>query len=731
VSNFRSTWLVDFEFHQPDGELPHVVCMVAREWYTKQTVRVWDGGFQDRPPYPIGSEDLFVAYYASAELGCFLQLGWTMPARILDLFTEFRCLTNGQQTLCGNSLLGALTYFGLGGMQAAEKDGMRQLAIRGGPFTAQERADLLDYCESDVVALDQLLTAMLPTIDVARALLRGRYMAAVSQMERVGVPIDVEARNALLSNWGELKGRLIREIDRDYRVFIPTGQSRIDRSTKEGEAVLAIAEELDLDPYLLASVSKELWKERQQRDELNPAIAAVRKSTGLTVNRIAKWEDSGKDHSSYPGLDVTARELAAEFSLLCIGSGYSRDDVANDTDHAGLLWDLLRQPNKKPATRYSPEVLHEAAEYVAEMPDDERYEQPVSFNAACFADWLIHQDLPWPRTPNGQLSLSDDSFRQMARQHPQVAPLRELRHSLGEMRLFSDLAVGTDGRNRCLLSPFRSITGRNQPSNAKFIFGPSCWLRGLIKPEPGRAVAYVDWSQQEFGIAAAMSGDAAMMEAYSSGDPYLTFAKQAGAVPNDATKQSHPAERDQFKVCALAVQYGMGSESLAESLNQPEAYARRLLKIHRETYPTFWKWSNSAVNHAMLLGWLSTVFGWTLRVGGRVNPRSLANFPSQANGAEMLRLACCLATERGIQVCAPIHDALLVEGSLDEIDDVVEKTQQAMAEASRVILDGFELRSDSSIVAYSDRYMDNRGERMWNSVMNILDEFAEVPDVPF
>jgi hypothetical protein len=72
------------------------------------------------------------------------------------------------------------------------------------------------------------------------------------------------------------------------------------------------------------------------------------------------------------------------------------------------------------------------------------------------------------------------------------------------MRLFADLAVGHDGRNRCLLSAFRSLTGRNQPSNARFIFGPSCWLRGLIRPEPGRAIAYVDWSQQEFGVAAAL-----------------------------------------------------------------------------------------------------------------------------------------------------------------------------------------------------------------------------------
>jgi hypothetical protein len=94
--------------------------------------------------------------------------------------------------------------------------------------------------------------------------------------------------------------------------------------------------------------------------------------------------------------------------------------------------------------------------------------------------------------------------------HPAIAPLRELRVSLSQLRL-NDLTIGSDGRNRCLLSAFKARTGRNQPSNSQFIFGPAVWLRGLIKPEPKFALAYVDFSQQEFGIAAALSGDAAML----------------------------------------------------------------------------------------------------------------------------------------------------------------------------------------------------------------------------
>ena len=107
----------------------------------------------------------------------------------------------------------------------------------------------------------------------------------------------------------------------------------------------------------------------------------------------------------------------------------------------------------------------------------------------------------------------------------------------------------------------------------------------------------------------------------------------------------------------------------------------------------FWRWSDSGVNHAMFaVGCKPCSAGGSRWAAGQ--PRTLANFPMQANGAEMLRLACCLATERGVAVCAAVHDALLVEGPADKIQDVVATTQEAMTEASRVVLSGFELRSD-------------------------------------
>jgi DNA polymerase I len=289
------------------------------------------------PPFPIGTDALFVAYYASAELGCFRSIGWPMPANVLDLFVEFRNRTNGLATPSGSGLVGALTYFGLDNIGAVEKEDMRALVLRGGPWTDEERTAILNYCQGDVAALERLLPAMLPRIDLPRALLRGRYMKAAATMEHNGTPIDTATLRLLRQYWTGIQDNLIAGIDADYGVF------------------------------------------------------------GGRTFKADRWEN-----------------------------------------------------------------------------------------------YLVKHGIPWPRLESGRLDLSDDAFRQMAKAYPVVSPMRELRSALSDLRL-NDLAVGQDGRNRTLLSVFRSRTGRNQPSNTKYIFGPSVWLRSLIQPAAGFGVAYIDW----------------------------------------------------------------------------------------------------------------------------------------------------------------------------------------------------------------------------------------------
>jgi hypothetical protein len=119
---------------------------------------------------------------------------------------------------------------------------------------------------------------------------------------------------------------------------------------------------------------------------------------------------------------------------------------------------------------------------------------------------------------------------------------------------------------------------------------------------------------------------------------------------------------------------------------------------------------------------LWTAFGWTVHVTENPNPRFIRNFPMQANGAEMLRLACIFVTEAGIRICAPVHDAILIEATLSELDEAVATTQELMARASAEVLGGFSLRSDAKIVRYPERYMDERGIAMWQKVWGLIEE---------
>ena len=299
--------------------------------------------------------------------------------------------------------------------------------------------------------------------------------------------------------------------------------------------------------------------------------------------------------------------------------------------------------------------------------------------------------------------------------------MRELRSALSEMRL-NDLAVGSDGRNRTILSAFRSRTGRCQPSNTKYIFGPSVWLRGLIKPPEGWGIAYIDWCQQEFGIAAMLSGDEAMQAAYRSGRS-LSRVRQAGGRRCRPTppSRSHGADARAIQAVRsgawpMAWKPKAWRSASASPRSSPAICCAPIVKPIASSGPGPMRWSTAPC--------------WGSRCGPRSAGRSglaairtrarCGTFRCQANGAEMLRLAACFATEQGIEVCALIHDAVLIAAPLDRLDHDIERMQAAMAKASRIVLDGFELRTDVNVIRYPDRYQDPRGDVMWERVMELV-----------
>lgn len=570
LERYTQIWVIDFEFNQRgrEGNPPNPVCAVAQELNSQRVVRLW-GRELDNPPFDLTDHEvLSIGFYFPAESGCITTLGWGRPANIIDLFAEFRTFTNGLRLPQGNDLLGACAYFGINAMSASEKHDMRDLILRGEPFSSEEKQEILKYCSGDVFATSKLFAAMLVHLAPhwEHALARGKYAEVLGRVENRGIPIDVGTHELLLVQWDSIQTRLIEAIDRDFDVF----------------------------------------------------------------------EDG-------------------------------------------------------------------------------------SFRTSRFMEYLVREGIPWPRLESGNLALDDDTFKDQALAYPQLMPLRELRTTLGQLRL-NRVGVGDDGRSRCMLSPFRSKTGRNQPSNNQFIFGPSAWMRSLIKPPEGMSLAYCDFARQEFGIAAVYSGDAVMQAAYRADDAYIAFAHMAGAVPENATKESHPKERGKFKLVALAVQYGMTVHGLKNRTGMPHAEARQLLQLHQRTFPDYWVWGDQVESYGTLTRQLRTSLGWRIQYpqSSALNLRSMRNWPVQSAGADMLRMTMIALEDAGIEVIAPVHDAVLIQAPTSEIYDVLEYARDIMRRVSGQMLGGFCLEVDADIVSWPDRYVDPRGKRMWDELMGIL-----------
>jgi hypothetical protein len=602
---FEQIWCRDFEFISRPGEPPDVVCLVAHELRTGQTLRLWRDQLGAAPPYRTDARVLAVSYVENAESLCHLALGWPRPKKVLDLSPAFRNITNGRRTPAGKGLIGALAYYGIPAIATKHKDAMRDRIIQGWPFTPAERESILKYCESDVEALAKLLPKIIADrdFDLGVALYHGEFASVSAAIEYRGVPLDMEIAGPLIDDktWREIRDAMVPKVNAHYGVY--------------------------------------------------------------TRNAAGDW--------------VFSTELWIEY-LKRIG-----------------LFDS------------------------------------------------------WPRLESGKLNMKEKVFEEIARVRPELERLRQLRHMRNKMRKIK-LAIGADGRNRTVLWPFKSKTGRTQPKAAKWIFSPAVWLRSLIKPGPGMAIAYIDYSAMEFCIGASQSDGHCgtvnrMLDMYRSGDPYRSFAIAAGAIPAGITTamlkapekyaapnltldrlQQYAAARDRYKVMVLAVQYGMGVETLAARLGVSTFVANEMLAQHRQQLSQYWAWSNDYMQQALQTGVMRTAFSWYYRTGIlEFNDRSIRNWPIQSAGADILRIAIIMAERRGLRVVAPVHDAVLLEAPIDRIDSDVSRMQEIMRRASRIVLNAdpagdHEIRTGVTIVRYPDRYVDPRGTDIWDEVMELL-----------
>jgi hypothetical protein len=340
--HWQEVWCLDFEFGQPPGDIVEPRCMVAREIFTGETIRAWadDLAAMKAPPFGVDSTRLIVAYNASSEMSNFLALGWPVPERILDLCAEFKQQTNGMDLPYRRNLLGALLHFGLPSMAADEKADMRELALRGGSYTDEEKKALLDYCEKDVIALERLLPAMAPAINLGPALLRGRYTSALARMEREGIPLDLPKLKFLRQHWDAILDSLIRSIDSQYGVF----DGPVFRMERFIEYLSSKGIPWPMTKSGRLEMTKEVWAEKAK---LHPILEPLRQLM-KTRSQLRSWNvtvgSDGRSRCPFFGFSTkTGRNAPKARDFLFALPKWVRGLVRPPPDHSLILADWSGQ----------------------------------------------------------------------------------------------------------------------------------------------------------------------------------------------------------------------------------------------------------------------------------------------------------------------------------------------------------------------------------------------------
>lgn len=326
----------------------------------------------------------------------------------------------------------------------------------------------------------------------------------------------------------------------------------------------------------------------------------------------------------------------------------------------------------------------------------------------------------WARTEKGAYKFDDETLKDNSH-IPAIAQLRTVSKTTQQLKWFRPDAIGdfnqkigSDNRLRSYLNPFGTQTGRNAPPAKTFILAMSSWLRCLIRPEPGMAITGIDFGSQEFAIAASLSGDPNMRAAYLSGDPYLYFAKAAGAVPPEGTKAEYAKEREIFKTVTLGLQFGLGSEKMARQIsaklgeNYTRSQAMEVIGLHKGVYAKFWKFMEFVrFKYYYEREPLILPNGWAM-FNDNDRELSVQNFPVQGTGAAIMQEAVNLAHTRGLHIIAPMHDAIYIYHAEDDTE-APKMLAQCMQEANRKFID-LDVKLDPKTITHDKIWVDPKGE---------------------
>jgi DNA polymerase-1 len=329
--------------------------------------------------------------------------------------------------------------------------------------------------------------------------------------------------------------------------------------------------------------------------------------------------------------------------------------------------------------------------------------------------------LPGGKKTKTGYSTAADVLEKLAPEHPIIGEILEYRTLTKLKSTYADgLAayIGEDNRIHTTFNQTITATGRissTEPNlqNIPMRMELGRRIRKVFVPKEGFVLMDADYSQIELRVLASMSGDQQLIEAYQQdADIHRITASKVFHVPQDEVTS---LQRRNAKAVNFGIVYGISSFGLSQDLSISKKEAAEYIEKYFETYPGIKAFLDECVQSAREKGYSVTMLGRRRPVPElssdnfmqrSFGERVAMNAPIQGTAADIIKIAMVRVDERlrkegfRSRLILQVHDELLVETAMEEIEQVREILSAEMRQAAKLSV---ELEIDLS---YGDNWYD-------------------------
>ncbi|MBQ7903927.1 MAG: DNA polymerase I [Oscillospiraceae bacterium] len=222
-------------------------------------------------------------------------------------------------------------------------------------------------------------------------------------------------------------------------------------------------------------------------------------------------------------------------------------------------------------------------------------------------------------------------------------------------------------------------------------------LRKFFVAKPGHILLDADYSQIELRILAHISGDKVMAEAFLNGEDI--HARTASQVLKLPMEMITPQLRSRAKAVNFGIVYGIGAFSLSKDTGMTVKEADAFIKDYLHNFSGVAEYMNTITQFAKEHGYVTTLYN-RKRLLPEINnsnknvqalgTRMAMNTPIQGTSADIIKIAMVRVYNRlkaeGLkaQLVLQVHDELIVEAPLEEMEKAKQILSQEMMNAAQL-----------------------------------------------